>query len=198
MARDRDVTAFDRRAAAYESGLIGRMHHDIVERGVDIALTALPAPRRVLDIGCGTGALLRLLADRLRDAETLVGIDPAPNMIRTASSVPDLDRRIRFAVAAAERLPFADRSFDLVISTTSFDHWADQGRGLRECARVVRPGGPLVLTDLFSAILLPTMVIGRRGKARTVGRATALLTAAGFRAQTWHPSFLLRTVVATT
>jgi hypothetical protein len=47
--KDRDVTAFDRRAAGYESGAIGRMHQRIVESVADFALAASPAPRRVLD-----------------------------------------------------------------------------------------------------------------------------------------------------
>jgi ubiquinone/menaquinone biosynthesis C-methylase UbiE len=54
-----------------------------------------------------------------------------------------------------------------VISTTPFDHRADQRTGLAECARVLAPDGCLVLADLFSVLLLPTLLAGRRGKART-------------------------------
>ena len=97
-------------------------------------------------------------------------------------------------MAVAERLPFANDSFDLVISTTTFDRWADQQRGLGECAHVLQVGGPLVLTDLFSAILWPTMLLGHRGKAPAVGAAEPLLRAVGFCTRTWHP--WLRTVVA--
>ena len=86
----------------------------------------------------------------------------------------------------AEELPFPDRAFDLVVSTTSFDHWADQRAGLGECARVLTPGGWLVLTDLFSSLLLPTLVGGRRRKARTRRRADRLLAAAGFQTPRWH------------
>jgi ubiquinone/menaquinone biosynthesis C-methylase UbiE len=73
-----------------------------------------------------------------------------------------------------------------VVSTTSFDHWADQEAGLRECARVMAPGGHLVLVDQFSPLYLPTLVGSRAGKARTRRRATRLLTAAGFRSPEWH------------
>jgi SAM-dependent methyltransferase len=85
-----------------------------------------------------------------------------------------------------------------VVTTTSFDHWADQGAGLAECARVLAPGGTLVLTDLFSALLRPTLRGARRGKARTRGRAAALLTAAGLTDVTWHPCYalILATVTA--
>ena len=75
---------------------------------------------------------------------------------------------------------------DLVISTTSFDHWADQGAGLAECARVLTPGGHLVLSDLFSVWLAPTLVGSRRGRARTRSRANRLIAAAGLRDPRWH------------
>lgn len=99
----------------------------------------------------------------------------------------------------AEQLPYPGEAFDLVISTTSFDHWADQQAGLTECARVLGPGGHLVLADQFTAWPLPTLVGGRRGKARTVQRATRLLTAAGFRSAAWQASYavIIRAVTAT-
>lgn len=195
--KDRDVDAFDRRAASYESGPIGQMHGRIVESVADIALTVAPEPRRVLDIGCGTGAMLRLLADRRPEAEALVGIDPARSMLLTAAAYPDLDPRISLHAGVAEDLPFGEDAFDLLVSTTSFDHWADQSRGLAECARVLRRGAPLVLCDLFSPLLLPTLLFGHRGKARTRKRAYRLLAAAGFRSVTWYRSPLIKTVVAT-
>ena len=57
---------------------------------------------------------------------------------------------------------------------------------LTECSRVLAPGGCLILADLFSALLLPTLLAGRRGKARTKRRATQLVTAAGLRSPQWH------------
>ena len=78
-----------------------------------------------------------------------------------------------------------------MVSTTSFDHWADQQAGLRECARVLALGGRLVLADLFSPLLIPTQTGTRRGKARTRARATHLLTAAGFAEITWRRLFPL-------
>jgi ubiquinone/menaquinone biosynthesis C-methylase UbiE len=166
--KDRNVAAFDRRAAGYESGAIGQMHQRIVKSVADVALTIAPNPRRVLDVGCGTGAMLRLLASRLPDAEALVRSDPAPSMLRTAAAPADIDPRISFRGGVAEDLPFPNDEFDLQVSTTSFDHWANQSRGLAECARVLRPGAP-----------------------------SALLTAAAFSSLTWHPALLIKTVVGT-
>ena len=166
--------SFDRRAATYERGRLGDWHLLIAHRVADMALSAAPAPGRVLDVGCGTGALLRRLVARLPHAE-LAGVDPAPRMLAEARKRLN---GVRLEEAAAERLPFADASFDLVVSVMSFDHWADQALGLAECARVLRPGGGLVLGDLFASWLLPSR--------RRPRRATAHLTRAGFREPTWQ------------
>lgn len=197
MPYDRDVGAFDERASRYESGWRGQLHHEIADRAVDLALGREPAPRRILDVGCGTGYVLRRLADRLPAAAELTGIDLAPGMIQTARDSAT-DDRLRFLIGAAERIPAPDGTFDLVISTTSFDHWQDQQAGLTECARVLAPGGHLVLTDQFSAWLWPTLLTSRRGKARTRGRAAKLLTAAGFGSPQWHRLYavIIQTVVA--
>jgi ubiquinone/menaquinone biosynthesis C-methylase UbiE len=174
------------------------MHHDIVGRAAELAVSADAAPRRVLDVGCGTGYMLRLLAARYPQAAELAGIDAAPSMIETAEQSAD-DGRLRFTVGVAERLPFPDHAFDLVVSTTSFDHWTDQPAGVRECARVLAPGGHLVLADQFSPLLLPTLLVGRRGKARTQRRASELLSAAGFQGLAWHDLYalIIKAVTAT-
>ncbi len=185
MARDRDVAAFGERAPSYDAGWRGQMHHQIAERTVDLALTCVPAPTRVLDVGCGTGYLLGQLAARAPQAEVLAGIDAAPQMIAVATQTA-ADHRLRFTAGTAEHLPWPAGTFDLVISTTSFDHWADQRAGLAECARVLAPGGSLVLADVFSLLLLPTLAAGRRGKARTKRRATRLVRAAGLGSPRWH------------
>jgi|SRR6516164_1425116 ubiquinone/menaquinone biosynthesis C-methylase UbiE len=198
MAGDRDVAAFGRRARRYDQGWRGRLHHQISDRMAGLALACVPAPRRILDVGCGTGYLLGVLAAHAPQAESLAGIDAAPEMIEVARGAAT-DGRLRFEVGAAERLPWPDAAFDLVVSTTSFDHWADQQRGLAECARVLAPGGYLVLADLFSVLLLPTLLARRRGKARTRRRATRLLTAAGLHSPHWHHLYaaIIQAVTAT-
>ena len=188
MPHDRDVQAFDERAASYESGRHGQLHQEISDRVVKLALARLPAPRRVLDVGCGTGYVLRQLAARLPRASEFLGVDPAPKMIEVARSASS-DLRLNFMRGTAERLPADESAYDLVVSTTSFDHWTDQATGIRECARAIAPGGTLVLTDQFSNLLWPTMLGRRRGKARTRSRATGLITAAGLRDPQWHPCY---------
>jgi ubiquinone/menaquinone biosynthesis C-methylase UbiE len=145
MPHDRDVQAFDERAASYESGRHGQLHKEISDRVVELALSRVPAPRRILDVGCGTGYVLRQLAARLPQASEFLGVDPAPKMTEVARSA-SADERVHFVPGTAERLPAGDSAYDLVVSTTSFDHWTDQAAGIRECARVLAPDGTLVLT----------------------------------------------------
>jgi ubiquinone/menaquinone biosynthesis C-methylase UbiE len=96
MPLDRDVHAFDERAPRYERGWLGRLHHDIADRTADLAMARAPEARRILDVGCGSGYLVRRLAQRLPDGVDLVGIDPAPGMVRAARAGVADDRRVRF------------------------------------------------------------------------------------------------------
>ena len=86
MNRERDVAAFEKRAPGYEDGRLGRMHREIADRTLDLALRCVPAPGHVLDVGCGTGYLLRQLAIRVPTAVEIAGIDAAPEMIRVADA----------------------------------------------------------------------------------------------------------------
>jgi len=186
----RDLAAFNDRAPEYDRGWRGRLHHEIADRTATLAAMTVSSPGRVLDVGCGTGYLLRNLAGRYPEAQQLCGVDAAPQMITTASAFAR-DNRLNFTVGVAEELDYLDGTFDLIVSTTSFDHWADQQAGLAECARVLRPGGHVVLVDQFSRWLQPTLVTSRRGKARTKGRATDLVVRAGFISPRWHRVYAL-------
>lgn len=102
-------------------------------------------PRTILDVGCGTGGLLRKAKILFPSAE-LIGIDPEKGSVEVA-------RRLlpgaTFYVSGAESLPLADASIDLALSTFSFHHWPAQEQGLRQIARVLRPGSRLLLADLW-------------------------------------------------
>jgi ubiquinone/menaquinone biosynthesis C-methylase UbiE len=173
VARDSAVAQFDRRAATYEHGPVARWHATIVERTADAALAARPVPLRILDVGCGTGALLREMIARVPYAEAYVGVDPSASMISAGRS--SADARVTFVRATAESLPFPDASFDLVVTCTSFDHWSDQRAGLAELARVVTDNGRVVLVDLAAAWL------PQRRRARTPRKVHNLISAAGLR-----------------
>jgi ubiquinone/menaquinone biosynthesis C-methylase UbiE len=202
MSQLDDVARFERRAGSYESGPLGRWHRLVAERTTEIAVEAVPAPHAVLDIGCGTGVLLRLLAERVRGQVPLLGVDPSPAMITAGHAEGNLDARVRLVAGTAEDLPFPDDRFDLVVSSVSFDHWADQSRGLHEAARVLAPRGRLVLADLFAAWLAFTTWVGRP-RARTPVAAERLLARAALRPVIWRrvysfgPLPLVQAVVAT-
>lgn len=108
-------------------------------------------PFRLLDVGCGTGRLITLLALRA-DAELLVGLDYSPVMIQKAiARIAESPRRERLSaiVGDAERLPFADASFDVVTCCNSFHHYPHQAAAVESFCRVLRPGGRLILIDGF-------------------------------------------------
>ena len=174
MADDRNVAQFNERARDYEAGPRAMWHSVIVNRSADVALSAVQIPLRVLDVGCGSGALLRQMNARLPNALELIGVDPAIEMVRIARERAEGIEQ--FIQANAEQLPFEDNHFDLVVSTSSFDHWRDQLRGLTEVARVLHPAGRFVLADLCAGWLSGSHEAGR---ARTPAAVTSVMTAAG-------------------
>lgn len=142
-----------RRAEVFDrlSGLGLRwLYRSVARRVVEVS----PPPRDLLDIGTGPGRLLLELARRRPDAH-LVGIDPSADMIDRAvahARAAGIDGRVDAQVSGAEDLPFADDSFDAVVSTLSSHHWADPDKAVAEQVRVLRPGGRLWVVDLRVAI----------------------------------------------
>lgn len=103
---------------------------------------------RLLDVGCGTASLITLLA-RDTAAERLVGLDFSAVMAaRAAEKVADSEK-LHIVNGDAERLPFADETFDLVTCCNSFHHYPHQAGAVAEFRRVLRPGGRLILVDGF-------------------------------------------------
>jgi len=99
---------------------------------------------RVLDIGCGTGELLRRLRAKYPGA-ILAGLDPVPEMLAVAKDKLNGTEDLR--IGYADLLPWPSCSFDLVVSCNMFHYITHPVEALLEMERVLRPGGAIVLTD---------------------------------------------------
>ena len=106
-------------------------------------------PLRVLDVACGTGHFLRMLGAALSSGAKLFGVDLSPHYIARAREVLPRDLDVSLVCDNAEKLPFLDESFDVVTSLYLLHEIPAEVRArvLREMARVVRPGGLLVVAD---------------------------------------------------
>jgi ubiquinone/menaquinone biosynthesis C-methylase UbiE len=99
---------------------------------------------RVLDVGCGTGTLLQQLHRACATAQ-LAGVDPVSAMLNVARR--RLPSTVELREGWADRLPYDDGSFDVVVSCNMFHYIRRPVAALREMNRVLRKGGELVITD---------------------------------------------------
>jgi ubiquinone/menaquinone biosynthesis C-methylase UbiE len=143
------ASRFDRWASSYEDNTLQQhLFVPVQQTALQLALQLLPHPRRILDVGCGTGRLLRQARPCYPTAE-LVGVDLAGQMVATASAVTPTGLAVRYVQGRAECLPFTNEVFDLVFATLSLRHWTDLPAGIAEIGRVLTPGGVVVLADVF-------------------------------------------------
>ena len=141
---DHAAALYDWLAPLMTLGLESRLHRHVVDR------LNLDRPMAVLDVGCGTGSLTRLIADRMPPGKgRTLGIDAAEKMIEVARRKAG-SRRVTFEAALAEELPCASGSFDRVVSTFFFHHLDEnlKKRAVDEIHRVLRPGGRAVILDV--------------------------------------------------
>jgi SAM-dependent methyltransferase len=108
-------------------------------------LVGLPAGGRLLDVGCGTGALVRAARASGHDA---IGVEPDPEMASLAASLLETEEVV---VAGLPDLPYADDGFEVVTAAFVLNHVADPRAGARELARVAAPGGVVRATIWGSA-----------------------------------------------
>jgi malonyl-CoA O-methyltransferase len=129
--------SFHRQATDYDGYAV--VQGRVVERLMCLLQAEGVRPARLLDIGAGTGRLLAKLRESYPTAFA-VGADLAFGMCRTASANLAADR-VHLVNADAERLPFADGSFDLVLSTSTFQWLTTLDHAFAEVQRVLAPGG---------------------------------------------------------
>jgi SAM-dependent methyltransferase len=136
--------------------LIDRLEHraqypvftDLLDRYV--TETGLARAGRILEIGCGTGAVLRRITQVHGFSGEALGIDHCKAFIdvaREEAKQAGLSPRLRFEVGDAHKLELAPASFDVVLLHTVLSHVTDPGRVLKEASRVVRPGGTVVIFE---------------------------------------------------
>ena len=133
---------FDRWAGSYErdpfSRWLGQRQREALEA------LELRAGDRLLDVGCGTGAAVRAAAEVVDRA---VGVDLSPKMLAEARKRAGLRPGVEFVEGDSEELPFADGEFTAVICTTSLHHYPHPDAAAKEMARVLAPGGRVVIAD---------------------------------------------------
>ena len=170
----KDVHDFDTWSATYEESWLQHLYFDRIHHHVLDLIDTVPPPSSILDMGCGTGRLLRKIRLRWPDAK-LYGIDPAEGMINKAREMmPDAT----FIIGSAESVLLPDSSIDLVISTTSFHHWEDHYRAIQEIYRILRNGGYFVLSDIALSGFL--VKIFHHGHIRSPGEIRKMFEDSGF------------------
>jgi SAM-dependent methyltransferase len=143
-----DDDALARLVARLES----RARDAVFARLLDKYLSTLPisASSRILDVGTGTGVVLRTIARRGDFRGQATGIDQCPTFVETANNfakAEELTGRLDFRVGDAHRLDFPSGTFDIVIAHTLISHVTAPLAVLGEMARVVKPGGIVVVFD---------------------------------------------------
>jgi len=174
---------------------------DALEQRLLLELIGAPAGLEILDVGCGDGALAITLGKR---GARVTGIDASPQLIESARKRAHGEGEpIAFDVAEAQALPFASGSFDVVVAVTVLCLLEDAGAALREMARVLRPGGRLIIGELgrWSAWAAKRRIRGwlgspdwRRARFRTAAELLALARHAGLveanvRGAIYYPPF---------
>src|SRR5829696_4965674 len=137
---------FDGIARVYDlmnSLMTAGLHHRWRERAADLA--ALRPGGRALDVACGTGDLAIELARRVGPSGTVVGSDFSEAMLERARAKSS---GVRWEWANALELPYADGEFDAATVSFGARNFSDLDRGLAEMARVVRPGGRVVVLEI--------------------------------------------------
>lgn len=116
-----------------------------------LRLLGVKAGERVLDVGCGSGAVTRVLAQQVAPGGRAVGIDASTELLEVARELGNsagLAETVEFREADCRNLPFADGAFNAVIAATTLCHVPQPLQALAEMVRVTRPGGRVGVFDL--------------------------------------------------
>jgi len=136
---------FDEGAGIYDRvDALGSGGRGLPYRQEALARAGLQPGARVLDVACGTGLMSEAATRLTRGQVTLAGVDPSPGMsARARAKLP-----LEFHEGVAESLPVPDAGFDFVMMGYALRHVADWNRAFREFARVLRPGGRVLVLEI--------------------------------------------------
>jgi len=145
--RPLSANQFGSRAAEYLASAVHSSGADLVK--LTDAVGAAKAAR-VLDMGCGAGHAS--FASARGGATDVVAYDLSPAMLAVVAAEAKVrgHAQIHTAQGPAESLAFPDASFELVVTRFSAHHWLDMRQGIHEAARVLKPGGTLIVIDVIS------------------------------------------------
>lgn len=162
--------AFDAQAPTYDEGMQGAHARRLYPHVADALRTAVAGCEtpRVLDLGCGTGALAQEVMGLVPGCR-LTGIDLSPAMAQIAAR--KLGDAADVRLGDVEHLPFPDGAFDAAYCNDSFHHYPDPERAAFQAWRVLRAGGTLVMGDVWQpaparAIMNAWMPRSREGDVR--------------------------------
>jgi len=169
-------------AESYERQKVPAIFAPMAEATLDAI--SLPLRATVLDVACGTGAVARAVASRMKAPSKIVGADLNSAMVEIArQNIPSGNHEFEFVAAPADAMPFEDSGFDLVFCQQGLQFFSDKQAALSEMRRVVRKGGKLFLTCW--AGIPPMFEVTRDVIGRHIGEAAASTVVAPF---VWNDS----------
>lgn len=146
--KEKSKAAFNRQAATYDEDMKGQHARSLYPVLLE-KLSHIPF-QSALDLGCGTGEMLKLILQEDTHKE-LCGIDLSEKMLAVAKS--KLPEQVKLILGDSESLPFSDNAFDVVYCNDSFHHYTAPQNVLREVYRVLKPGGTFLMGDCWQPLV---------------------------------------------
>jgi len=160
MSPWRDSTGLDDQQAREHAArleLRAAAESEVAVRDEYVRLLGVAPGERVLDVGCGSGAVTRTLAQRVAPGGRVTGVDTSSALLKVTRELAEkngLANLIELQQGDCRALPFPDASFDAVLAATTLSHVPDPQRAIREMVRVTRPGGRVAVFDVDGDLTL--------------------------------------------